>query len=312
MVPTGPAGVALIDPLAVDIAPLARLLDGPGQMVAHAADQDLEVLERACGTVPSAVVRHPGGGRVPRPRVGVAGRAGLDLPRDRGCPRATGSPTGATGPLTPGQLCYAAADVAHLSTWPTPSRRRCAGPAGWPGRRRSARPPGPGPTDPATRSGPGGSSATAASSGVRPEAWPRRWPPGASTAPRGRPTGALRAARSGPAGHRPWPARHPGGARADPRPGPPAPRDRPARSSPPSSGRGLPRPPAGAARRRRRPRPAAAVALAAVGRPAGPRPAHRRRPPGHPRRPGRLPARHGQSRLGRGWRAAWSANRSAS
>jgi ribonuclease D len=48
----GPAGVALVDPLAVDVAPLVRVLAGPGTMVAHAAEQDLEVLERACGRSP--------------------------------------------------------------------------------------------------------------------------------------------------------------------------------------------------------------------------------------------------------------------
>lgn len=50
---SGPGGIALVDPLAVDVAPLARVLDGPGVAVLHAADQDLEVLQRACGTVPS-------------------------------------------------------------------------------------------------------------------------------------------------------------------------------------------------------------------------------------------------------------------
>jgi ribonuclease D len=51
--PAGPEGVALVDPLAVDIAPLSRVLAGDGVMVAHAAEQDLEVLERACGRGPS-------------------------------------------------------------------------------------------------------------------------------------------------------------------------------------------------------------------------------------------------------------------
>jgi len=45
--------VALVDPLAVDIAPLAEILDGPAVAVLHAADQDLEVLELACGTIPT-------------------------------------------------------------------------------------------------------------------------------------------------------------------------------------------------------------------------------------------------------------------
>jgi ribonuclease D len=33
--------VVLVDPLAVDIAPMAELLDGPGLAVVHAASQDL-------------------------------------------------------------------------------------------------------------------------------------------------------------------------------------------------------------------------------------------------------------------------------
>ncbi len=45
-------GIALVDPLAVDVAPFAAVLSGPGLAVLHAADQDLEVLERACGAVP--------------------------------------------------------------------------------------------------------------------------------------------------------------------------------------------------------------------------------------------------------------------
>ena len=43
----------LVDPLAVDLAPLAEVLEGPGTAVMHAGSQDLEVLQRACGTVPS-------------------------------------------------------------------------------------------------------------------------------------------------------------------------------------------------------------------------------------------------------------------
>jgi ribonuclease D len=48
-----PGGVALVDPQATDPAPLGELLAGPGCMVAHAADQDLSILERACGCAPS-------------------------------------------------------------------------------------------------------------------------------------------------------------------------------------------------------------------------------------------------------------------
>jgi ribonuclease D len=46
-------GVALVDPLTVDPAPLGTLLAGDGCMLAHAADQDLTILERACGGAPS-------------------------------------------------------------------------------------------------------------------------------------------------------------------------------------------------------------------------------------------------------------------
>ena len=47
--------VALVDPLAVDPSPLARLFGGPGVAVAHAAGQDLDVLSSACGQAPSSV-----------------------------------------------------------------------------------------------------------------------------------------------------------------------------------------------------------------------------------------------------------------
>ena len=48
-----PGGIALVDPLAVDVGPLARVLTGPGLCVMHAASQDLEILVRVCGTLPS-------------------------------------------------------------------------------------------------------------------------------------------------------------------------------------------------------------------------------------------------------------------
>lgn len=46
-------GIALVDPLVIDVAPFAEVLRGDGLAVLHAADQDLEVLERACGCVPT-------------------------------------------------------------------------------------------------------------------------------------------------------------------------------------------------------------------------------------------------------------------
>lgn len=47
--------LAIIDPLAVPITPLAKLLDGEGLAVLHAAEQDLEVLYYECGTRPRRI-----------------------------------------------------------------------------------------------------------------------------------------------------------------------------------------------------------------------------------------------------------------
>src|SRR3984885_13030007 len=47
--------LALVDPLAVDPAPLATVFDGPGVAVAHAASEDLDVLMAACGSIPTTV-----------------------------------------------------------------------------------------------------------------------------------------------------------------------------------------------------------------------------------------------------------------
>ena len=47
--------VILVDPLALDLAPFAAILDSDAVCVLHAGVQDLEVLELACGTVPSKV-----------------------------------------------------------------------------------------------------------------------------------------------------------------------------------------------------------------------------------------------------------------
>jgi ribonuclease D len=47
--------IVLVDPLAVDPAPLSRIFNGPGTAVAHAAGQDLDVLLAACGAAPSTM-----------------------------------------------------------------------------------------------------------------------------------------------------------------------------------------------------------------------------------------------------------------
>ncbi len=43
---------ALVDPLAIDIAPLGEALTSPATVVMHAASQDLEILHTACGVLP--------------------------------------------------------------------------------------------------------------------------------------------------------------------------------------------------------------------------------------------------------------------
>jgi ribonuclease D len=108
-----PAGVALIDPLAVDFRSFATVLTGEAILVAHAADQDLEVLFQACGARPSqlfdtqiaaAFLGH-----------GLASLSALvhtflDLRLQKGDRLTDWS----VRPLSAGQLAYAADDVAHL------------------------------------------------------------------------------------------------------------------------------------------------------------------------------------------------------
>jgi len=108
-----PGGVALVDPLAVDPAPLAELLAGPGCMVAHAADQDLSILERACGTAPSRLFDT----QVAAGFIGM-GTPSLAATVDRliGARLAKGDrlTDWTRRPLRVEQRAYAAADVEHL------------------------------------------------------------------------------------------------------------------------------------------------------------------------------------------------------
>jgi ribonuclease D len=105
--------VALVDPLAVDPAPLAEVLGGPGIAVAHAASQDLDVLMAACGTVPATVFDTQI----------VAGFLGLSTPSlsrlvDQmlgvSLPKADRLSDWLERPMSDRQLAYAVSDVAHL------------------------------------------------------------------------------------------------------------------------------------------------------------------------------------------------------
>ena len=50
-----PNGLALIDPLAVDITPLGAVFDTDAVMVVHAGDQDMTILQRAIGRLPRRI-----------------------------------------------------------------------------------------------------------------------------------------------------------------------------------------------------------------------------------------------------------------
>lgn len=113
----GPApevDVALIDPLAVDIEPLSKVLDGPGTAIMHASNQDLEVLQRACGTVPSKLFdTQLAAGFVgfSTPSLSLLAERVLDVH----LPKASRLTDWLQRPLGDAQQTYAAADVLHLA-----------------------------------------------------------------------------------------------------------------------------------------------------------------------------------------------------
>jgi ribonuclease D len=106
-------GVALVDPIAVDIAPLGRCLSTSPEVVAHAAGQDLEVLDRACGCVPHNLFdTQVAAGFIgfSTPSLATLAERILDLHLPKG-DRLT---DWKQRPLSPAQVEYAAADVAYL------------------------------------------------------------------------------------------------------------------------------------------------------------------------------------------------------
>lgn len=105
--------VVIIDPLAVDLAPLENLMESDSLAVLHAASQDLEVLELACGAVPR---------RLFDTQI-AAGFLGLSTPslatlheRELGLRlhKSSRLTDWLERPLGEAQLDYAASDVAHL------------------------------------------------------------------------------------------------------------------------------------------------------------------------------------------------------
>jgi ribonuclease D len=106
-------GLVLIDPLSVDLAPLAAVLSGPGLAVMHAASQDLEVLQRACGTIPSVLFdTQVAAGFVGFSTPSLASLVGRVLDVD--LPKANRLTDWLRRPLSGEQQLYAATDVLHL------------------------------------------------------------------------------------------------------------------------------------------------------------------------------------------------------
>jgi ribonuclease D len=106
-------GLALVDPLAVDLQPLADLFATPATAVLHASDQDLEVLDLACGTIPARLFDT----QIAAGFLGMSSPSlaslherylGLRLPKGD---RLT---DWLARPLSDGQISYAASDVEHL------------------------------------------------------------------------------------------------------------------------------------------------------------------------------------------------------
>ena len=108
-----PGDLVLIDPLAVDMSRIAPLIDSERLVVAHAAGQDLDVLERCCGVAPrrifdTQIAAGFVGGGIPSLSSLHERELELKLPKEH---RLT---DWLARPLQVIQLEYAAADVAHL------------------------------------------------------------------------------------------------------------------------------------------------------------------------------------------------------
>lgn len=111
--PDGEGELVLIDPLEVDVTALARLFDSDVEAVFHAAQQDLDVLTHAVGSVPRRFFdTQIAGGFVgygtPSLVSLLNGELGINPPKGD---RLT---DWLRRPLTDAQRTYAAVDVAHL------------------------------------------------------------------------------------------------------------------------------------------------------------------------------------------------------
>lgn len=105
--------VYLIDPLPLDLKPLATVLDGPGLCILHAGVQDLEVLDLATGTVPRRLFDT----QIAAGFLGLSNgslKSLLERFCDISLPKGDRLTDWLRRPLSDDQLRYAAADVEHL------------------------------------------------------------------------------------------------------------------------------------------------------------------------------------------------------
>lgn len=106
-------GLALVDPLAVDLTPLAAAFESDSLWVMHAARQDLEVLDRCVGTVPRRLFdTQLAGGFVGYTTPSLASLVERELGVT--VPKGDRLTDWLRRPLTDAQLVYAASDVEHL------------------------------------------------------------------------------------------------------------------------------------------------------------------------------------------------------
>jgi len=108
-----PDRVAVVDVTSVDVRPFEAVLGGPGLMVAHAGEQDLQVLQRSTGAIPSRMLdtqvaagflgfSSPSLAKLVSELLGVRLEKGARMS------------DWFKRPLTAEQISYAAADVDHL------------------------------------------------------------------------------------------------------------------------------------------------------------------------------------------------------
>jgi ribonuclease D len=108
-----PGGVVLVDPAAVDVGAMRRLLESDAVCVAHAADQDLEILQQVCGALPSRLFDT-------QVAAGFLGHSSPSLSTlahsilEVTLPKGDRMTDWTRRPLDPAQRRYAAADVVHL------------------------------------------------------------------------------------------------------------------------------------------------------------------------------------------------------